>query len=172
MSLFHVISHVFYKIFHVKSVYVHVLIIYRRKKHWDNCTFVSLLKSLLGFTSNLSNDHLFALWQKCLLHIWKKRNMIRLLYLFLFVQYFIWNSCKKSSFASLQNIIWQGFFSNIVKKIVIHYPFQIIVQVLFTKSDSIQHNICISFHEQYFNNQFIWLNKGEWIKFHLKMTFY
>ena len=141
MSLFHVISHVFYKIFHVKSVYVHVLIIYRRNKHWDNSIFVSLLKSLLGFTSNLSNDHLFPLWQKCLLHIWKRRNLITLLYLLLFVQYFIWNSCKKSSFASLQNIIWQDFFSKYCKKILIDYPFQIIFQVLFTKSDSIQHNI-------------------------------
>ena len=113
----------FYKIFHVKSVYVHVLIIYRRKKHWDNSMFVSLLKSLLGFTSNFSNDHLFPLWQKCLLHIRKKRNMITLLYLFLFLQYFIWNSCKKSSFASLQNKIWQGFFRKYYKKNCDWLPF-------------------------------------------------
>ena len=131
----------FIKYFMWTSVYIHVLIIYRRKKHWDNSIFVSLLKSLLGFTSNLSNDHLFPLWQKCLLHIWKRRNMITLVYLLLFVQYFIWSSCKKSSFASLQNIIWQDFFSKYCKKILIHYPFQIIFQVLFTKSDSIQHNI-------------------------------
>ena len=131
----------FIKYFMWTSVYVHVLIIYRRNKHWDKSIFVSLLKSLLGFTSNLSNDHLFPLWQKCLLHIWKRRNLITLLYLLLFVQYFIWSSCKKSSFASLQNIIWQDFFSKYCKKILIHYPFQIIFQVLFTKSDSIQHNI-------------------------------
>ena len=131
----------FIKYFMWTSVYVHVLIIYRRNKHWDKSIFVSLLKSLLGFTSNLSNDHLFPLWQKCLLHIWKRRNLIRLLYLLLFVQYFIWSSCKKSSFASLQNIIWQDFFSKYCKKILIYYPFQIIFQVLFTKSDSIQHNI-------------------------------
>ena len=131
----------FIKYFMWTSVYVHVLIIYRRNKHWDNSIFVSLLKSLLGFTSNLSNDHLFPLWQKCLLHIWKRRNMITLVYLFLFLQYFIWSSCKKSSFASLQNIIWQGFYSKYCKIILIHYPFQIIFQVLFTKSDSIQHNI-------------------------------
>ena len=131
----------FIKYFMWTSVYVHVLIIYRRNKHWDKSIFVSLLKSLLGFTSNLSNDHLFPLWQKCLLHIWKRRNLITLLYLLLFVQYFIWSSCKKSSFASLQNIIWQDFFSKYCKKILIDYPFQIIFQVLFTKSDSIQHNI-------------------------------
>ena len=131
----------FIKYFMWTSVYVHVLIIYRRNKHWDKSIFVSLLKSLLGFTSNLSNDHLFPLWQKCLLHIWKRRNLITLLYLLLFVQYFIWSSCKKSSFASLQNIIWQDFFSKYCKIILIHYPFQIIFQVLFTKSDSIQHNI-------------------------------
>ena len=142
MSLFHVISHVFYKIFHVKSVYVHVLIIYRRNKHWDNSIFVSLLKSLLGFTSNLSNDHLFPLWQKCLLHIWKRSEHVNTGYIYCCLcSNFIWNSCKKSSFASLQNIIWQGFFSKYCKKILIDYPFQIIFQVLFTKSDSIQHNI-------------------------------
>ena len=141
MSLFHVISHVFYKIIHVKSVYVHVLVFYWRNKHWNNSIFVFLLKSLLGFTSNLYNDHLFALRQKCLLHIWERRNLITLLYLLLFVQYFIWSSCKKSSFASLQNIIWQDFFSKYCKKIVIHYLFQIFLQVLFTKSDSIQHKI-------------------------------
>ena len=87
MFIFHVISHVFYKIFHVK------ICICTCFNHFIGETNIEItlylypfLKSLLGFTSNLSNDHLFALWQKCLLHIWKRRNMITLLYVFLFVQ--------------------------------------------------------------------------------------